>query len=76
MSEICSEKDCRSLLEGERDEFGISPDMLEEGRTEKEGKFFFLHAVKGGLLYASNRNAIRVSNDQVPVLLIGSQSHV
>lgn len=48
MSDICSEKDCRILLEGERDEFGTSTDMfgesIERGRKEK---VFFLTLATG-----------------------------
>ena len=36
MSEICSEKDCRSPLEGERDELGISTDISGEGRAREK----------------------------------------
>jgi len=36
MSEICSEKDCRTILEGERDEFGTSMGMSGEGRAGEE----------------------------------------
>ena len=40
MSEICSEKDCRTVLEGERDGFGTSTGMPGEGREEEERDFF------------------------------------
>ena len=79
MSVICSENDCRSFLEGERDELGTPADMLGEGRAGGKEKVFFSSRCQAGLLYTDDRrgcNAIRVSNDQVPALLIGSHSHV
>lgn len=76
MSEICSENDCRRFLDGERDGLGTATDMLGEGRAGRKEKIFFFTLAKQGLLYASDCNAIRVSNDQVPALLIGSYSHV
>ena len=83
MSDICSEKDCRTLFGGGWDDFGTSTDIFGEGKSRekkvKKENFLLPTPVKGGFLYASDRrgcNAIRVSNDQVPALLIGSHSHV
>ena len=48
MSEICSEKDWRSFLDGERDEFEGSTDISGEGRAGIKEKVFPPTLAKGG----------------------------
>ena len=56
MSVTCSEKDCRSFLDGERDEFGTSTDMSGEGReSKKEENFSLSPSLTEGLYMSATR---------------------